>query len=723
MKALSLLQSCFRWSTSFGCLFFLFFSFDLSAQQRCATVEYEQQLVLDKKLPAKRDFELWLHNKIARHSALRTQASTYHIPVVVHIVHNGEAVGVGGNISDDQVLSQIAVLNKDYNRLNTDADQTPSDFAGVAGSIAIEFVLARQTPAGGPTNGIVRVKGSKTTWSINDNTQLKAQSYWPSEDYLNIWVCRLSGYLGYAQFPISDLDGLEDYQQELAATDGAVFSYKDFGSSFEGYGTFAGLDTKYNRGRTATHEIGHFLGLRHIWGDIDNCAGTDYVDDTPAQRTETYDCPSHPLSPAGKWCNSKAPMFQNYMDYTDDACMNLFTQGQIDRMVTVLENSPRRKSLLTSHGLMPHDPVPNDVAITSILDLPVISCNASPTPTLRVTNLGTLPLTSFNLSYTVNDGTPIVRSFSGLDLANGEHLDINITGIALSRLKNELSFALTEPNGLDDESPFDNDRSQTTYWDDTRGSIPMQVTLENQDSLLWTSVNPVSQHVWEHVKTNSGKINLTNDNHAVYFNGFDDPLLSDQAWYVSPVLDFSQTAKTTLFFDWSYHRRPGFSDNVVVMASSDCGTTFTTVYTLPLNSSDGQTTEWKPAAAGDWTRQAVNLDAYAGQEQVRIAFLFTNGNGNNFYLDNLNFFVPQPFTLYPNPASDNFYIAFNFQEETSASIEVIDAMGKLMRQESLGDARNQNHAVPVDALRPGVYVVRVRTSTQVWSTRFVRSGQ
>lgn len=688
-------------------------------------MEYEQQLVLDKKLPAKRDFESWLHNKIARHAALRTQASTYHIPVVVHIVHNGEPVGTGGNISDDQVLSQIAVLNKDYNRLNTDADQTPSDFSGVAGSIAIEFVLARQAPDSSATNGIVRVKGSKATWSINDNTQLKAQSYWPSEDYLNIWVCRLSGYLGYAQFPISDLDGLEDYQHELAATDGVVFSYKDFGSSFEGYGTFAGLDTKYNRGRTATHEIGHFLGLRHIWGDVDNCGGTDYVDDTPAQRTETYDCPSHPLSPAGKWCNSKAPMFQNYMDYTDDACMNLFTQGQIDRMVTVLENSPRRKSLLTSHGLMAPDPFPNDVAITSILNLPVISCDASPTPTLRVTNVGTLPLTSFNLSYALNGGTPIVQSLTGLNMANAEHKDIALTGITLSKLRNELYVALTQPNGVDDEGPYDNNRSQITYWDDTRGSIPMPVTFENQDSLLWTSVNPGGQRVWQRVRTNSGKPNVTNDNHAVYFNGFDDPILSDQAWYVSPVLDFSQTARSTLFFDWSYRRRStGSVDNVVVMASSDCGTTFTPLYTLPLNSSAEGKTEWKPDAASAWsTNQAINLDAYAGQEQVRLAFVFTNGNGNNFYLDNLNFFVPQPFTLYPNPARDNFYIAFNFQEETSASIEVIDAMGKLVRQESLGDARNQNHAVPVDALRPGVYVVRVRTSNQVWSTRFVRGGQ
>jgi hypothetical protein len=729
VKALSVLHSSLRWSTSLGCLFLLFFSLDLSAQQRCATVEYEQQLVLAKKLPAKRDFESWLQNKIARRAGFRTQTTAYQIPVVVHIVHNGEAVGTDTNISDAQVFSQIAVLNKDYNRQNSDASKTPAEFVGVAGSIAIEFVLARQTPSGSATNGIVRVKGSKSTWFINDNSQLKAQSFWPSEDYLNIWVCKLSGYLGYAQFPISDLDGLEEYQQELASTDGAVFNYTDFGSNYEGYGNSkAGdfvLDDQYDAGRTATHEIGHFLGLRHIWGDVASCAGTDYVDDTPTQRDKTYNCHTHPLLPASLWCSGKAPMFQNYMDYTDDACMNLFTQGQISRMVTVLENSPRRKSLLTSHGLLDPDPVPNDVAFTSILGLPVISCNPTPTPTLRITNRGTLPLTSFNLLYTINNGTPVVRTFTNLNMANRAFMDVTLTDITLSQQESKIEFELMQPNGVDDESPSDNTRSQTTFWDDTRGSLPMQIDFDNQtDSLLWTSVNPGSNYLWKHVTTTSGKGTATNDNSAIYFSGYNDPLLAEeQSWYVSPVMDFSQTAKATLFFDWSYRRRNGKSDNVRVMASSDCGTTFTEVSTLPLSITDINPQPWKPTSAEDWINRSVNLDAYGGQEQVRIAFVFTNGNGNNFYLDNLNFFVPQPFTLYPNPASDNFYIAFNFQDETSASIEVIDAMGKLVRQESLGDARNQNHAVPVDALRPGVYVVRVRTSTQVWSTRFVRGGQ
>lgn len=711
-----------------GCLILSFFSLDLSAQERCATVEYEQQLAQGRKRSVNHDFESWLQKKIALRAGARTQTSTYTIPVVVHIIHNGEPVGTGGNISDNQVLSQIAVLNKDYNRQNTDASKTPAEFAGVAGSIAIEFVLARQNPGGFPTTGIVRVKGSKATWFMNDNSQLKAQSFWPSEDYLNIWVCRLSGYLGYAQFPISDLDGLDDYQHELASTDGAVFNHNDFGSNHEGYGNITEgdfvLDGQYDAGRTATHEIGHFLGLRHIWGDVDKCAGTDYVADTPTQSDKTYNCLPHPL-PVSQWCNGKAPMFQNYMDYTDDECMNLFTQGQISRMVTVLENSPRRKSLLTSHGLLDPDPVPNDVAFTSVLGLPVISCDATPTPTLRITNRGTLPLTSFNLLYAINHGTPVVRAFTNLNMANKEYLDVPLKDITLSQQKNEIEFELTQPNGVDDESPSDNTWSQTTFWNAARGDIPMQVNFDDlTDSLVWTTVNAKNKYVWQRVRTTSGKGTATNDNRAFYFNALADPILEDQALFVSPVMDLSNTAKATLYFDWSYRHRPGFTDGVAILASSDCGTTFKFVTTVPMDNVKESTTPWKPTSASDWSNMAVNLDDYARQPNVRIAFLFGNGNGNNFYLDNLNFFVPQPFTLYPNPATDNFYIAFNFSEETSASIEVVDVMGKLVRQESVANISTENYAVPVAALRPGVYIVRVRTSSnQVWSTRFVRGDE
>jgi gliding motility-associated-like protein len=204
----------------------------------------------------------------------------------------------------------------------------------------IDFELATVDPSGQPSSGIDRVQGTKSSWTMSDDAELKSLSYWPAENYLNIWVCDLTDVAGYTQFPTSTLAGLENFSKNRL-TDGVVIWYMAFGTVAAG--SF-NLDPALNRGRTATHEVGHFFGLRHIWGDTTNCIGTDYVADTPPQN-QTLGCPAHPQ----KDCpvdNPAAKMFQNYLDYTDDACMNIFTQGQVDRMSIVLENSPRRFSLL-----------------------------------------------------------------------------------------------------------------------------------------------------------------------------------------------------------------------------------------------------------------------------------------------------------------------------------------------------------------------------------------
>jgi hypothetical protein len=288
----------------------------LVAQQKCATVEYLQQKQNQNILrESEIQFEKQLAENITQHKNdlinKRTQSGPYKIPVVVHIIHNGEAEGTGRNLSDEQIISQIEVLNKDFNRLNTDATNTPAEFLSVAGSIEIEFVLAKQDPNGYCTTGINRIHGNRTSWSLSLENQFKALSYWPAEDYLNIWVISFSGYLGYAQFPVSSgLLGLEDADNNRL-TDGVVIDYRAFG--------VGSTSPYYNLGRTATREVGHFLGLRHIWGDDDACNESDYVMDTPNQAAENYDCPSYPLADD---CSTSV-MFQNFMDYSDDVCLNI----------------------------------------------------------------------------------------------------------------------------------------------------------------------------------------------------------------------------------------------------------------------------------------------------------------------------------------------------------------------------------------------------------------
>ena len=354
LKPLSLI----RWFFS-GCLFF---SFSLpSFSQDCGTEEYMQWSRQSGRVrESNAQFEQWIKDRLFElnktPAAIRRKAESYKVQVVVHVIHNGEPIGTDTNIPDDQIHSQIDVLNKDFNRLNADASNTPVEFLPVASAMNIEFVLATVSPSGTPTNGINRVGGTKNSWVRADDVELKALSYWPAENYLNIWVCNLQGFRGYAQFPLSTIPGVEVVPTNRL-THGVVIGYRYFGSS--DYGDFD-LNPAFASGRTATHEMGHFFGLRHIWGDEDNCSGTDYVDDTPPQSGNTSGCPSHPQ----KSCPTDSPvnkMFQNYMDFTQDACLNLFTTGQVDRMQVVLESSPRRASLL-----IPFDPEAPDYEFEKI---------------------------------------------------------------------------------------------------------------------------------------------------------------------------------------------------------------------------------------------------------------------------------------------------------------------------------------------------------------------
>ncbi|MBT8189169.1 MAG: zinc metalloprotease, partial [Bacteroidia bacterium] len=241
------------------------------------------------------------------------------IPVVVHVVYNTTAE----NVSNAQITSQMTVLTDDFRRLNSDANNTWPQ----AADSEIEFCLATVDPNGNPTTGITRTSSSNTSFNLNDQVKFNSsggKDAWPAADYLNIWVCDLeSGYLGYAQFPGGP-----------ANTDGVVVDY-------EAFGTNGSAQAPFNLGRTGTHEVGHWLNLRHIWGD-GNCNVDDFVNDTPKSDDANYGCASGHVS-----C-STTDMVENYMDYSDDACMNLYTSGQKDRMRALFDTGGARESLLNS---------------------------------------------------------------------------------------------------------------------------------------------------------------------------------------------------------------------------------------------------------------------------------------------------------------------------------------------------------------------------------------
>jgi Pregnancy-associated plasma protein-A len=695
---------------------------DVLSQDRCGTVEYIKSLEQKVLREGEPVFEKWLSQKITDRRARMDTRATYTIPVVVHVIHKGEAYGVGSNISDEQIRSQIKVLNKDFKRLNSDTTNTPADFIPLAGKVNIEFVLARQTPAGLATNGIVRVNGSRSVWTINQDTQLKAVSYWPAEDYLNLWVTDLeNGLLGYAQFPVSSLSGLNG-AEDNRSVDGVVVDYMAFGSIDDGA---FNLYTGFSKGRAATHELGHFFGLRHIWGDDDGrCGGSgDYVSDTPDAGDKTSGCPTHPYAS----CVAKT-MFQNYMDYTNDNCMNLYTLGQASRIETVLASSPRRASLLTSHGLLDPSELTDDLALISILKPSAVQCENIVGPVLQVANKGISTINKFKVNYTLNSGTEATKSFEGLAIAPGANLEITMPFISLMNGENLISFRIIEPNGFPDINTANNSSSTYTVLNSSSDIIPLRQSFDGIWESAWTAVNPAGGMNWTERSTNYDR--------SICFQSFSNITTGDKSLLVSPVLDLSSTSYASMFFDLSYRFKAGADDGLKIVASRDCGATYNEILFDAWGSSlSGKTTSssWTPSQPADWERKYINLTQFAGEKNVRIGFVATNGHGNNMFIDNMEFFVSDsqdpavPLDLYSvyrsQESSNELFIAFNLISRQPVNVDILNILGQPVLSTKFDDVLNQTVMLEPGEQSAGVYIVRMSMEGGVYSERVMLGRQ
>lgn len=703
----------------------LFFILSLSfvqAQERCGIVAYEKMRKSIDPATREAQFEQWMKNKIALkaiNKSSRTQAGPYVIPVVVHVIHNGEAIGTGTNISDAQIQSQIDVLNADFRRLNADAVNTPTaptNFQSIAGSMNIQFVLAKQDPYGVTTTGIVRVKGNRSSWTTSNEDTYKALSFWRSDRYLNIWVLNLTDFLGVGQFPDPDGTGLSGLNEvdmpHDSITDGAAINYRAFGS-----GSFD-LDTPYDKGRTVTHEVGHFLGLRHIWGDNSNCnTTTDYVDDTPKQNSSTAGCPSNPQTSC-----SNTKMFQNYMDYTNDACMNLFTKGQIDRMDIVLNNAIRRKSLLTSPGATPSTALPLlDIALTGLKSPGPVFCVTNPTPQISVSNSGNTPIQSFTVTVNVNNGAGTSQSISNASLFPGEEKIFNLNALSLQVGSNTLNFTLSNPNGQSDNTA-NNSIAVNTVVNTSTDIIPLR---ENFNTTFpdWSIVNPGNGLNW--ATTN------TNYNASLSYNSYSNTTAGQQSWLVSPTLDLTSSAKGSILFDVSYAMRSTLAlERLQVIASEDCGLNYSTIlYDQQADqfSSGNSISSWTPSQKTDWRKQYVSLEEVIGTNNVRLAFVVTNQNGNNLYLDNFDFYedynstppvISSDYYIYGsagNPAE--YHLTFNLEERKDVTIFVYNMMGQKIALHQLTNILNQTYPIDLSGYQTGIYIIRTQIGSELHSNK------
>jgi hypothetical protein len=697
---------------------------------RCLTVEYNKYLdSLNPSRPKAGEFEKWLSSKQKKAKefsvfSASSKQKAYVIPVVVHIIHNGEPVGQGTNISDEQVYSQIEVLNEDYRRQNFDTIFTPDMFKTVASDSHIEFRLAGRDPQGNATSGIVRVRGSKTSYSYpSDDKLLKSESYWPSADYLNLWVCELVDALGYAQYPITDLPGT--FPPYEAETDGVVIDYGAFGSSLKG--SFPELKPNFDRGRTATHEIGHYLSLRHIWADDSGgCDLDDYCDDTPLQADAHYSCTTASDFVS---CGTQN-MYQNYLDYSWDQCMNIFTNDQISRMQTVLDNSPRRNSLLNSPGLLPPNNARNDIAVTGIVQPATISCNQDPQPVFTVRNLGVNNVYSVAAEMFI-DNQFIDSARITLLMAPGDLKDISFNQVHADNGPHLVKISITEVNDSADINMNDNIFSKNFFIDDHTDNVPVRNDFETNDinQLGWSVFNPDTAITWEVTPV---QVDLST-NYSAVIKFYDYDRINQMDWLLSPVLDFSNYSIITMGFSYSYAYRPGNNDFIQVKLSADCGESFP--YVLFQSTGDQLTTRtsdspWAPLTQADWKREVLNLDEFAGNRNVRVAFLGVNGNGNNLYIDNIEFYVTgfssdlnlpeNSIRVFPNPVNGYvFNVVIVTDKKQDVTLVIIDSMGRVVKRNVLTGVLNQAYEVNMEGTSSGIYIIQAIGETFTSTQRLI----
>ncbi|MCY7409093.1 MAG: T9SS type A sorting domain-containing protein [Chitinophagales bacterium] len=673
-------------------LFLFTFQFNANAQQEfnfCGFEKYVQQNF--HSVNEANETILNYPQKVSSHKHGLTDTVKI-IPVVVHVIHNG---GIE-NISDEQIESQLRVLNEDFRKIA----ETNGDGSGV--DTKIEFCLSKKNPEGKCTNGIVRIQSLLTNHDSYERPMLSQLSSWDPDRYVNIYVVKTidgGSVLGYASFPGGPID-----------QDGLVVVYNAFGDTLN-------VNAPYNLGRTATHEISHWFGLYHTFNNgcaADTCNDGDYVCDTPPVATANFGCPSNANSCSNDFPNVNDQV-ENYMDYTNDACKNIFTAGQRDRMQSTL-NAIRfeiwQDSNLAATGCDSDEVVSNCAAVADFITLQ---------PQVCVGN----SVLFYNKS--LNNCTSFLWSFTGANPSSSTILNPTVTYNTLGSF--DVKLIATNAFGTDSVT-FINYITVVNpsagialpYHEGFESSLfpPAGITIENSDNGITWERDTIAVHP-EGIA--SAKINnLINTNY-----GQTDAM-------ILPNLNLSSFNGTPyLTFKWAYAKSDAlYTDQLLVLISTDCGVNFTQIFSKSgssLATGPTQITPYIPDSNTIWKSANVSLANYESSSNAIIKLVNVTDGGNNLYVDDIGIGITtgvnetaneNTFTIFPNPATDFINLTLVNKFQSALEISLLDVLGKNVREISLGKANSQI-SIPIADLSDGIYFIRIFDGEHFNTYKFIKN--
>jgi hypothetical protein len=633
---------------------------------RCATDQRVQMLF--KTFPERKLLAERLSNMPPDKSlrAPKRLQSVVHLPVVFHIVLPNPYV-----ITDEVVQSQIDAMNTDFSGLNADTTNLPAAFLAIRGHSQIRFVLAKRDPSGKLTNGIDRVFSATTGNPDNVIDSIKRKSLggadaWDPNSYINIWVGNISGggVLGYTQIPGSG-----------NAIDDGVFC------NILGFGISSCNVSAYNKGRTVVHELGHYFGLNHIWGDDETssntCSGDDFramtsdgssyvlpaslynppgkgntaddIGDTPNQSISTSGCQTGIKTDA---CTTASPgiLYEDFMDYTSDACYSMFTKKQVERMEYVL-NTYRSALISSNGGTLPDNATAIDASpvesvnpggfetsgCTSIYYPDVLSCAGNFTPKVLIKNNGTTTITSITVGYVLNNGTPVTKVVS-TSLVSGATQLISLPPTAVASGNNVFKFFTKNVNGVSTDEIPSNDTLSATLAVPNPITLPVSEGFENSTfpPQGWFIVNPDNDVTWQ--KTTPGH----NSSHSIFFDNYGNGIVGSIDEIELPKIILANTDPVIITFDLAHKNYPDedYNDTLKVLVSTDCGASFTAYFNkagAALSTAGTSSTAYTNPASSDWKNQKIVIDgASLSSKNIIVKFSNTSDYGNNIFIDNIN---------------------------------------------------------------------------------------